>query len=88
MLFPVGRAWQEAWKLDPVMPLYGSDGFHPSLTGSWLAALVMIDRLYTVNIDALPSTIRTRYGARVSIAAGLLPNLVAAAREANQSFGR
>jgi hypothetical protein len=48
----------------------------------------MLDRLYTVNIDALPSTIRTRYGARVSIAAGLLPNLVAAAKEANHGFGR
>jgi hypothetical protein len=45
-LYPVGEAWREAWRLDPTMPLYGPDRFHPSVHGSWLAALVMVAMIY------------------------------------------
>jgi hypothetical protein len=41
VLFPVGDAWREAWRLDAGLPLYDADGFHPSLLGSRLAALVI-----------------------------------------------
>jgi hypothetical protein len=88
MLFPVGRAWLEAWKLDSALPLYGGDGFHPSVAGTWLAALVMIDRMYTVNLDSLPARVRTRSGDVVGVTGSMRPHLVAAAREANRSFGR
>ena len=30
ILLPAGDAWLAAWRLDPSLPLYGSDGFHPS----------------------------------------------------------
>ena len=47
MLIPVGRLWQ---KIDTDnqsgIELYGSDGFHPSMQGSFLAALVMLHSLH------------------------------------------
>jgi hypothetical protein len=88
MLFPVGRAWLLAWQGDASMPLYGADGFHPSVLGSWLAALVMLDRLYTVDLDRLPTTVRRPDGSTASIPAAARAALVQAAREANRSFGR
>ena len=39
LLLPAGRAWRLFEKGDS--PLFGSDGFHPSATGSDLAALVI-----------------------------------------------
>ena len=41
LLFPVGDAWREAWRRDSRLQLYGPDGFHPSLLGTRLAALVI-----------------------------------------------
>ncbi len=46
LLLPVGDAWQIAWQRDPCLPLYSPDGFHPSPTGSWLAALVIYGGVY------------------------------------------
>ena len=40
VLAPVGPAWQIALGRDPKIPLYDSDGSHPSPTGSYLAACV------------------------------------------------
>ena len=44
-LLPVGDAWRAAWRREPALGLYGSDGFHPSRLGSSLAAMVILDRL-------------------------------------------
>ncbi len=46
MLLPAGEAWRAAWRRDADLPLYGPDTFHPSATGSYLAALVIFARLY------------------------------------------
>ena len=40
-ILPAGDAWLAAWSLDPTLPLYGSDGFHPAIGGSYLAALTV-----------------------------------------------
>lgn len=40
-LYPAGDAWQAAWRRDATLALYGPDDFHPSVMGSYLAALVM-----------------------------------------------
>lgn len=40
-ILPAGDAWLAAWRRDPSMPLYGADGFHPSIAGSYLAALTI-----------------------------------------------
>jgi len=38
---PAGEAWLHAWDATPSLALYGSDGFHPSKVGTYLAALVV-----------------------------------------------
>lgn len=45
ILCPAGRAWLVAWSRDPALPLYDKDEFHPSITGSFLAALVIYGTL-------------------------------------------
>jgi len=40
VLFRAGDAWQAAWRADPGLALYSSDGFHPTVAGTYLAALV------------------------------------------------
>ncbi len=40
-LCAAGLAWKYAWEKDESIALYGPDEFHPSLTGSVLAAMVM-----------------------------------------------
>ena len=56
MLVPAGDAWQAAWRRDRMLPLYSDDGFHPSVEGSYLAALVFVARLFDAAPVALPST--------------------------------
>jgi hypothetical protein len=46
LLFPVGEAWRGAWRLDPKLKLYSPDRLHPTLAGSFLAALVIYEQLY------------------------------------------
>jgi hypothetical protein len=40
-LAPVGNAFERAWRQDPAVPLWGSDGSHPKLAGSYMAACVI-----------------------------------------------
>jgi hypothetical protein len=56
LLFPAGDAWVRAWEKDATLPLYGSDNFHPSSLGSYLAALT----IYAVLCDQDPRTLPLR----------------------------
>jgi len=38
---PAGEAWLRAWDGSPSLAFYGSDGFHPTPLGTYLAALVV-----------------------------------------------
>ena len=60
-LLPGGGAWREAWNCGPVA-LYGPDGFHPSLLGTYAAALVVYGRLFRAPIvgGAPPPGVRRR----------------------------
>jgi hypothetical protein len=42
---PAGEAWRVAWEEDPELQLYGGDGFHPTVAGSWTAALTIFGGL-------------------------------------------
>lgn len=57
LLFPAGEAWRAAWVTDPDLPLYGPDGFHPSVSGTCLAALVMYQQISGRDPRALPDEI-------------------------------
>lgn len=55
LLLPAGRAWRLAMEADPDVPLYGPDRFHPSPTGTALAALVVYGGLAGGLPDSLPA---------------------------------
>ncbi|MEO8219135.1 MAG: hypothetical protein ABI718_18830 [Acidobacteriota bacterium] len=58
LLFPAGQAWTEAWKRDRLLPLYGPDLFHPSATGTYLAALVIYRQIFgSIPIDLVGSDV-------------------------------
>lgn len=41
--YPAGEAWLRAWAANPALPLYGDDGYHPSVLGTYVAALVVAE---------------------------------------------
>jgi hypothetical protein len=88
LLFPGGEAWQEAWKLDPKLPLYSFDDLHPSKTGSYLVALVMYEQIYRKSPIGLPSQLKLRDGTKLKIPAQQAKLLQRAAVEANKKFAR
>lgn len=78
-LYPAGEAWRAAWREDPTIPLYDSDGYHPAFLGSYLAALTIYQGVTGRSPVGLPDL-------------GLLPEtadlLQRAAAEATERFGR
>lgn len=85
--FPVGEAWRAAWRLDPKMPLYSGDGFHPTREASYLAALVMVQMLTGESPVGMPHQLKLR-GGSLSIPPARSKILQQAAAEANAEFGR
>jgi hypothetical protein len=85
LLLPAGEAWQDAWAQDPTLPLYGDDGFHPSVMGSYLAALSIFGRIYNHTPTNLPShlEINSPGVGVVDIVPGTARILQAAAAQAN-----
>jgi len=45
LFLPAGEAWRAVWELDDDFPLYGTDGFHPSPLGTYVAALAIYSGL-------------------------------------------
>ena len=87
ILLPVGEAWRVAWKKDPRPALYGPDGFHPSVAGSYLAAAVMFQRLTGRDPRGLPARLelRSRRQRDLTLDPELAARLQEAAVEANAS---
>lgn len=54
VLLPAGDAWRAAWATDSGLQLYGPDGFHPSPIGTYLAALVAYEQIFTAPPPAAP----------------------------------
>ncbi|HUP90545.1 MAG TPA: hypothetical protein VM100_14395 [Longimicrobiales bacterium] len=54
LLIPVGEAWRIAWKADSTLALYSADDFHPSPSGTRLAALVMAEQMACIDVRTLP----------------------------------
>jgi hypothetical protein len=45
LFLPAGQAWRAVWKREPRFELYGPDGFHPTAAATYLAALVIYQKL-------------------------------------------
>ncbi len=54
-LLPVGDAWRKVLREHRDIKLYADDGLHPTLAGSYLAALVIYRELYQPKTLALPA---------------------------------
>jgi len=67
ILFPVGEAWRAAWGEAPDLPLYADDGLHPSVAGTYAAALVIYARLLDRSPVGSPSELTLRDGVFVHI---------------------
>lgn len=81
LFLPAGDAWQRAWARDASIPLYDIDNFHPSLYGTFLAALVIYETLSGKSVVGMPAP------AGFAIEAELLQLLQAAAHEAVTNAG-
>jgi hypothetical protein len=80
-ILPAGAAWQAAWRRNARLPLYGSDGFHPSTLGTYLAAMVVLAGLTGEEPMGRPFRLN-RPGFRLTVTAARARLLRAAAREA------
>jgi hypothetical protein len=67
LLFPVGEAWLRAWKRDPKLELYSTDGLHPTVAGTYLAAAVIYEQLYGETPVGLPSKFKLSSGANIEV---------------------
>lgn len=85
LFLPAGMSWLEAWKRDPSLVLY-SDGLHPTPMGTYLAAMVIFQRLYFVSPIELtgPAIVN---GVRFNWAEDLLRLLRESAAAANSTEG-
>lgn len=65
VLLPAATAWLQAWEREPDLALY-ADGLHPTREGTYLAAAVMVARLYGRPASDLPDGVeyRLRSGTR------------------------
>ncbi len=82
ILLPAGDAWLAAWRRDPGFRLYGPDGFHPTLLGTYLAALTIYGGLAEVSPVGLPSRLLLRSGRTIEVSPGEAAIAQAAAEEA------
>jgi hypothetical protein len=87
-LLPVGQAWRAAWKRDATLPLYDRDNFHPSVAGSYLAALVIYQKLFGDSPIGLPARLklRSKILKSVDLPVQQAKLLQQAAAEANRNF--
>jgi hypothetical protein len=82
-LFPVGDAWKTALDADPTLPLYSTDDYHPAPLGTYLAALVIYERILGRDARDLQTTVMVD-GIRLDVSDDRVQLLQNAAHSANQ----
>ncbi len=88
LLFPAGEAWRGAWRRDSHLKLYSPDGLHPTVAGSFLAALVIYEQLYGQAFKGRSTELKLRSGAKLEIPVEQFRLMQEAAAEANKKIGR
>jgi hypothetical protein len=83
LLLPVGDAWRATWRRDPDVPLYGPDAFHPSPAATYLAALVIFQRLTGLDPRGMPARLGPDHSSDFVLPDELAALLQEAAAEAN-----
>ena len=83
---PAGEAWREAWRRDPQAPLYGEDDFHPSLAGSYAAALAIYAGLSGRTPVGLPAALALEGGGTLRVPPPLADLLQSAVQQALETY--
>jgi hypothetical protein len=85
LFFAAGNAWRAAWAREPGLTLYGPDGFHPSVHGTYLAALTIFGGVFHRSVIGSPRGLSVPGGTfQIGAADALL--LQQAADEVNASL--
>ena len=85
VFMPAGEAWVQAWQVDPSLNLYASDGLHPTPLGTYLAALVIYERITGHDARSLPSHAIVA-GTDLGLSTAKVQQMQAAAHAANQAY--
>jgi hypothetical protein len=85
VFMPAGEAWLAAWASDSTLALYSSDGYHPTPTGTYLASLVIYERVTGHDARQLPARAFAA-GQQLSLAESTVRLLQAAAHTADQRY--
>lgn len=85
LFLPAGEAWLNAWAVDPQLQLYGSDGYHPSELGTYLAALVVLEGITGHDARSLPAEAKVA-GRTLTVPGSRVRLLQQAAHEAVARF--
>ena len=88
LFMPAGEALREARRRDPRAPIYDSDDFHPSIAGTYAAALSIYGVLYKKDPNNLPSRLTLADGQVVEIPQALARLLQDSATAANRRWAR
>jgi hypothetical protein len=90
VFLPAGDAWRAAWRRDATLAFYGSDGFHPTPLGTYLAALVVYQQMSGRSPVGLPATLKSPTGAfpPITLTPSQATRLQHAAVEANAAVFR
>jgi len=81
LFLPAGEAWRAAWRREPGLKLYGPDDFHPSVLGTYAAALVITSKITSHSAIRMPSDFALANGTYVVISPGEAQTVQAAAAE-------
>jgi hypothetical protein len=81
LFLPAGDAWRAAWKREAELKLYGADDFHPSLLGSYTAALVITSKITLRSAIGMPTDFVLANGTHVVISTTEAQIVQAAAAE-------
>jgi hypothetical protein len=85
---PAGEVWRAAWRRDADIALYSYDDFHPSVAGSYAAALSIDGMLSGRSVKGLPAKLQLAGGHDLELPAPLAKLLQEAATEADLKYGR
>jgi len=88
LFMPAGEALREARRRNPRAPIYASDDFHPSVAGTYAAALSIYGVLYKKDPNNLPARLTLADGQVVEIPQTLATFLQECATTANRRWAR
>jgi hypothetical protein len=83
-ILPAGEAWQEALRLRTPAPLYQEDRLHPTVAGTYLAALVITHELTGVKPRSIPARLKLTRGVEVALPQAQVDKLQQAAQKVHK----